>query len=332
MPKGELYRIWCERPLPAAYKPLLEGSAVAIGPASADAENPLDSLRDAHAIIAGARIRYDAAVMDKAPTLRVISRTGIGIDNVALADATVRGIAICNTPDAPTVSTAEHALTLMLAVAKHIKGSENMLHDGKKHDFFGEQNGLELDGAQLGLIGMGRIGSHVAKVAQALGMKVAVFDPFLPPERAQQLGVTLVPTLEALLGMADVISIHAPLTTETRKLINAERLAQVKPGAYLINTARGGLIDEAALVAALESGKLRGVGLDVFDPEPPDPNNPLLHRDDVIATPHIASATTAGKDRLWRTAIEQALQVLRGERPRGLCNPEVWVTMQQKNL
>jgi D-3-phosphoglycerate dehydrogenase / 2-oxoglutarate reductase len=332
MSKGELFRIWFERPLPKAYQPLLEGFAVAIGPTSVEAENPFASLPGAHAIIAGSRIRYDGKLMDQAPTLRVISRTGIGIDNIVLADATARGIAICNTPDAPTVSTAEHAVTLLLAVTKHLRRSQMMLLDGKKHDFFSEQNGLELNGAQLGLVGMGRIGSRVAKAAQALGMKVAVYDPFLPPERADEMGVTLVSALESLLGMADVLSIHAPLTDETRKLINADRLAQLKPGAYLINTSRGPLIDEPALIAALERGHLRGVALDVFDPEPPDPNNPLLHRDDVIATPHIAGATVAGKDRLWRNGIMNALQVLRGERPVGLCNPEVWVTVQQNSL
>src|SRR5438105_10830651 len=136
MSKGELFRIWFERPIPEAYKPLLEGVAVATGPTSVDAANPLASLPGAHAIIASARIRYDGILMDQSSTLRVISRTGIGIDNIVLADATSRGIAICNTPDGPTVSTSEHALTLLLAVTKHLKRSERMFHDGKKHDYF----------------------------------------------------------------------------------------------------------------------------------------------------------------------------------------------------
>jgi D-3-phosphoglycerate dehydrogenase len=127
-----------------------------------------------------------------------------------------------------------------------------------------------------------------------------------------------------VLQSADIISLHAPLTDETRHLINAERLAQMKPGAYLINTARGGLVDERALIEALESGHLHGAGLDVFEHEPPNPSSPLLHRDDVIATPHIAGGTAASKGRLWSVAITQALQVLRGERPSHLVNPEVW--------
>jgi D-3-phosphoglycerate dehydrogenase / 2-oxoglutarate reductase len=325
-----LFRIWFERPLPPTYAHMLDGIAIAVGPGSANADNPLSMLPGAEAIIASARIRYDGVLLDQAPTLRVISRTGIGIDNISLPDATVRGVVVCNTPDAPTISTAEHAIMLLLAVTKQLKGAERMLHDGIKHDFFGEHSGVELNGLQLGLIGLGRIGSRVAGVALALGMKVAVFDPFVAPERAQQLGVTMVPTLEALLGMADIVSLHAPLTDETRHLINAERLAQMKPGAFLINAARGGLVDEPALIAALDSGQLRGAGLDVFDPEPPDPNNPLLHRAEVVCTPHIAGATAAGKDRLWRTAITQALQVLRGERPQNVCNPEAWMSLQKR--
>ncbi len=323
-----MYRIWFERPMPAQYALMLEGVATAAWPKSTAFEDVQDTLPGSHAVIAGARIRWDSSVMGIVPSLRVISRTGIGIDNISLPDATAHGIAICNTPDAPSISTAEHAITLMMAVAKHLKRAERALQEGGKRDFFGEHEGLELDGTQLGLVGLGRIGSRVAKVAKALGMKVAVFDPYIPPARAAELGVTQVQDLDTLLGMADVVSLHVPVSAETRHLINAERLAKMKPGAYLINTARGGLVDEAALIRALEAGHLRGAGLDVFDPEPPAPNNPLLHRDDVVTTPHIASSTTAGKDRLWRTAISQALQVLRGERPPNLCNPEVWESVR----
>jgi D-3-phosphoglycerate dehydrogenase len=310
--------------MPDVYAPMLEGFAVAIGPTSADSDQPLAGLADAQAIIAGSRIRYDGALMDQAPGLRVIARSGIGIDNLSLPDATARGVAVCNAPDGPTISTAEHAIALLMAATKFLKRNENNLRDGRKHDFFGENQGLELAGQQLGLVGMGRIGSRVARVARAMDMNVVVYDPYISAERAAELGVTLVPTLEALLSTSDVVSLHSPATPETRHLINARSLARMKPGAFLINTARGALIDESALIQALDSGRLAGAGLDVFDPEPPDLENPLLHRDNVIATPHIASATGAGKDRLWRTAIAQAIQVLRGERPPHLLNPEVW--------
>ena len=319
-----LFRVWAERPVANKYRVLFDGIAEVVDPGPLD--NPLSTLPGAHAIIASARIRYNAALMAQVPTLRVIARTGIGIDNISLADATAHKVMICNTPDGPTVSTAEHAITLIMAATKHVKRGERMLGDGRKHDFFSEHNGLELDGRQLGLIGLGRIGSRVAKVMKAVGMAVAVYDPFVSPERAAELGVTLMPNLEDVLRVADVVSVHAPLTPETKHLINAATLAQMRQGAYLVNTARGGLVDETALIEALEAGRLQGVGLDVFDPEPPDQKNPLLHRDDVICTPHIAGATVAGKERLWRNAIGQILMAFRGERPTHLCNPEVWET------
>lgn len=322
--RSDLYRIWFERPLPPEYAPLLEGIAVAVMPASATPDTTVIALPGAHAIIASSRLRYDGALMDRVPTLRVIARTGMGVDNISMHEATLRGIAVCNVPGGPTISTAEHAITLMLAVAKHLKRSERMLQRRGRTDFFNEYRGLEVYGLRLGLIGLGRIGSRVAEMATALSMVVAAFDPFVPPDRAAELGVDLVPTLEALLCTADIVSVHAPLVDETYRLINADRLAQMKPGAILVNTARGRLVDEAALLDSLESGHLGGAGLDVFDPEPPAPDNPLLHRDDVIATPHIAAATGASKDRLWRAAIGQVLQVLRGERPPHLVNPEVW--------
>lgn len=319
-----MYNIWLERTLPARFAPLLEGIARPIGVASEAPDNPFENLAQAHAIIAGGRIAYDAALMDQALQLRVISRTGIGVNNVVIAEATARGIAVCNTPEAPTISTAEHAVGLMFSVAKRIKRSELELRRGGKVDFLTDYDGLELYGRCLGLIGLGRIGGHVARLAQGIGMQVVAFDPYISTERAAELGVTLQPSIEEVLGSADVISLHVPLTPETQGLMNAERFALMKPDAIFINAARGGLVDEGALLAALESGRLWGAGLDVFTIEPPQPDHPLLGRDDVVATPHIAGATRAGKDRMWRGAIANALQVLQGERPEHLVNPEVW--------
>jgi len=321
----EMYKIWFERTLPPVYASLLNGVAVAVGAASETPETPFAALEDAQAIIAGGRIRYNATLMDLAPHLRVISRTGIGLDNVSIPDATVRGIAVCNAPDAPTISTAEHTIALMFAVARQLKWSDRALRRGGKIDFFNQYNGLELRGARLGVIGLGRIGSRVAKLAMALEMTVMAFDPFISVEQAREIGVELAPTLEEMLPGVDVLSLHMPLTPKTRGTMNAKRLAQMKSGAILINAARGGLVDEAALLDALKRGHLRGAGLDVFASEPPAPDNPLLNRDDVIVTPHIASATGAGKDRLWRAAIIQALQALQGERPAHLVNPEIWL-------
>jgi phosphoglycerate dehydrogenase-like enzyme len=249
----------------------------------------------------------------------------MGTDNISLPDASARGILVCYAPQAPSISTAEHAVTLLLAVAKRLKPVGRSLQQGEKTDYFTDYDGIELHGLTLGLVGIGHIGGRVAGIARALGMSVVAFDPYAPNDRARALGVELAPDLDALLQTADAISLHAPLTAETRHLIDAHTLARCKHGVILVNTARGGLVDEAALLAALEQGRVRGAGLDVFETEPPSPDNPLLQRDDVVATPHIAGATGASKDRLWRTAITQALQVLREERPPHLANPEVWL-------
>jgi D-3-phosphoglycerate dehydrogenase len=308
--------------MPPAYASLLDGIGVAVGPG--DPAKPLDTLVGANAVVASALVRYNGELLDQLPTLRVIARTGIGVDNIVIADATARGVAVCNVPDGPTISTSELTLALILATTKQIKRVERDLRLGGEQDHFGQYRGIELYNSRLGLIGLGRIGSRVAKFAQAIGMIVSAYDPLVSPERAAELGVELSPSLEALLASSDVVSLHLPSTPETRRFMNAERLAQMKRGAYLINAARGALVDETAVLHALDSGLLSGFGADVFDPEPPNLDNPLLYREDVVATPHIASATAASRDRLWRGAITQALQALRGERPPNLLNPEVW--------
>ncbi len=319
-----MYRIWVERSIPPAYMTLLDNVAEIIGCAWETPEAPLKRLSQAQGIIAGSRIQYDASFMVQAPDLRVVSRGGIGLDNVDIPAATARGIAVCNAPEAPTISTAEHTILLLLSVAKRLKSIERKLQSGSALDFYSEHTGVELRGRVLGLIGLGRIGSEVAKMAAGLGMKVIVYDPFVSAERVAILGVEIAPTLETVLGSADFVSLHLPLTDKTRRLINAETLRLMKPGSHLINCGRGGLVDETALLSALERGHLAGAGLDVFEKEPPPPDHPLLKRDDVIGTPHLASATGAAKDRSWRAAITQALQTLQGIRPPHLVNPEVW--------
>lgn len=319
-----MHKIWFERSLPAEHSHWIQGRAEALGPANATPDNPLVALPGAQAIVAAARVRYDGALMDRAPGLLVIARTGVGYDNITVADATERGICVCNAPDAPTISTAEHAIALLLATTRHLKKCDRAMKQGGKVDFLNDYGGLELWDRVLGLVGLGRIGTRVARMAKAIGMKVLVYDPYIAANRAQELGFDLAGSLDDLLRAADVVSLHLPLSAETRHLINARTLALMKPGSYLVNAARGGLVDEAALLAALESSHLAGAGLDVFDPEPPRPDHPLLHRDDVIATPHIASATSAGRKRLWEGALSQVFQVLSGERPPHLLNPESW--------
>ena len=322
-----MYRIWFEKETPSQYQHLFESVAQGISPGSQVDIDPYHQIESADAVMAGGRT-YDAAAMDRAGRLLIIARTGIGYDKVDIEAATARSIAVVNAPDAPTVSTAEQAIALMVTVARSIKRVENelgrMLKSGESKDIWGEYTALEMNGKQLGLVGLGRIGGHVAGIAKAIGMKVVAYDPYINSERVRQLEVERVLSLEDLLARSDVVSLHLPLNVETYKMMNAERFAQMKAGAVFINVSRGGHVDETALTAALDSGHLFGAGLDVTDPEPPLVDSPLLNRDNVVITPHIASATVVGRRRLFVHAIEQVLQALRGERPPHLINPEVW--------
>lgn len=325
-----MYGFWCERPMPSEFVGFLEDVGTVIGSGSVSTSGFWEATdqQQVHVIVASASSLFDDAFMAKVPNLKVISRTGIGVDKVAVGAATARGIAVCNAPDVPTRATAEHAITLMLAVTKHLHSVDRALEKGERRDFYSEHRAVEIEGLRLGVVGLGRIGQKVAQYGRGLGMLVSGYDPYLSPERFAALHIEYAPTLESLLNVADVVSLHLPATPDTLGLMNATRLAQMKQGAYLINTARGSLVDEKALLAALESGHLHGAGLDVFEPEPPSPDNPLLHRPDVVATPHIAGVTQTSRDNFWREAIGQAVQVLKGIKPLNLVNPEVWWRFQ----
>lgn len=326
-----MFRIWFERDMPEHVAATIAGLAVPIGPGTATPHDLLSSVGEAEAIIASSLVTYDGPAIDRAAHLRVIARTGIGVDKIDLKAATDRGIAVCNTPDAPTVSTAEHTITLLLSVAKRIGGAQAALRSGGR-DFFGLHDGREVSGKVLGLVGIGRIGTKVARIASGLNLTVIAYDPFVEATAAAEAGIVLVDSLDRLLTDADVVSLHVPLTSDTEQLMNAEHIARMKPGAILVNTARGSLVDHDALLAALDSGRLFGAGLDVTDPEPLPPNHPLLYREDVVVTPHVAAATAAGKARLYESAVTQALQVLHGEYPKHLVNPDVWPIRRQDLL
>ncbi len=258
--------------------------------------------------------------MDRAPRLRILSRIGVGYDNIDIQAATKRNIMVTNTPYGPTRSTAEHTVALIFAVAKTIGYADREVRAGKWHSQFFALKGMELHHRVLGLVGLGRIGSLVAQMMQAFGMRVIAYDPLKRTDDTSLSVAHPVNDLDDLLAQSDIVSLHAPSTSETRHLINEERLRKMKRGAILINTARGSLIDEIALAHALERGHLAGAGLDVFEREPIDQGNPLLRLDNVVFTDHIASHTWAGHHRLYEMAIRHVLQGLRGERPDGLLN------------
>jgi phosphoglycerate dehydrogenase-like enzyme len=314
MAEGPL--LYLDRELPEAMMTALARRARLSGPEPA-------AMATAEGIIAGAT-RWDGARMDLCPVARVLSRSGIGYDSVDLAAATARGIAVCIAPDAPTVSTAEHAVALLLAAAKSLAENQARLRAGPC-DHFGLCRSVELEGCTLGLVGYGRIARRVGRVGASLGMTVIAHDPYLEP--AADIEVELVP-FDELLARSDAISVHAPLTQGpdgTRGLFGAEAFARVRPGVLFVNTARGPLVDQDALVAALDAGQVGSAALDVTDPEPLPVDHPLLNRDDVIVTPHIASATGAGRLRLYEHAVDNALGVLAGLPPATclVVNPEV---------
>lgn len=280
-------------------------------------------LAEAAAAIVGG-IRWDAARFDLAPELRVLARTGIGVDAVDLAEATRRGVMVANTPDGPTVSTAEHTMALLFTVAKTIGPHQDRLRRATG-DYAIVSTATELDGLTIGLLAYGRIARRVARIAAGIGMRVIVCDPYLGPDGVptDDPAAPEVVDFDQLLSRSDVLSLHAPLTEETAAVMDRETFARCRPGVIFLNAARGGLVDHDALVEALDSGRVRAAGLDVTDPEPLEPDHTLLHRENVVVTPHIASSTEIGRDRMLSMAIEQALLVLDGGQPTHLVNPDV---------
>ncbi len=275
------------------------------------------------ALLASSLVQYDGAIMDTLPNLRIISRTGIGYDNVNLADATARGILVTNTPDGPTESTAEHTVAMLLALAKRLKQGDANMAEGKWGPRAGTIIGVEVKDKTLGLVGLGRIGKRVANICRlGLEMKVIAYDPFVTAEQGAAIGVEMT-DLDSVVSRADFLSVHVPATPETRHLVNRERIATMKDGAFVLNMARGPLVDEAALLEALDSGKLMGAGLDVFDPEPPAVTSRLRNHPLIIATPHTAGLTVEGRERIEVMAVERVLAYFRGETPPDVVNREV---------
>lgn len=271
----------------------------------AEAIEPYDAL------IVRSQTKVTDEVLERAASLRVIGRAGIGLDNVDVESATRRGIMVVNAPQSNIISAAEHTMALLLAQARNIPQAAAALRAGRWER--GRFQGVELHGKTLGVIGLGRVGTMVAQRAQAFGMRVVAFDPFVSKERAKAVAVDLMPNLEGLLVQSDFITVHLPRSAETEGLIGERELALVKEGARIVNTSRGGIVDERALVNALRDGRLGGAALDVFAEEPPPPAHPLLVYEQVVATPHLGASTQEAQDKAGTAIAEMVRLALRGD-------------------
>jgi D-3-phosphoglycerate dehydrogenase len=258
------------------------------------------ALREADGCIVRSGTRLTADVLAEPGKLRAIARAGVGVDNIDVAAATRRGIVVMNTPGGNTVSTAEHAVALITALARHVPAADASMKAGKWDR--GKFVGTQLAGKTLGIVGVGRVGREVARRAVAMDMRVLGLDPFLTPERAAEIGVEKIASLDELLPRCDFLTVHVPGGEETKGLIGPEQIAKLKKGARVVNCARGGIIDEAALAAALTSGHVAGAAIDVFDPEPPPADNPLAKVANVILTPHLGASTLEAQDAVAREA------------------------------
>src|SRR5438067_6808969 len=267
-----------------------------------------DAMRAADGMIVRSGTKVTAQLLDNPGKLRAIVRAGVGVDNIDVAAATRKGIVVMNTPGGNTISTAEQTITLMMALARHIPAADASLRQNKweRTKFVGTQ----LAGKTLGVIGLGRVGREVARRAVGLDMKVLGFDPFFSPDFAGKLGIETAADLASLLPKIDFLTVHTPLSPETTNLIGAAQIAAMKKGARLLNCARGGIINEEALVAALESGHLAGAAVDVYVQEPPPADHPLLKLPNVVVTPHLGASTTEAQESVALEAAQLLIDYL----------------------
>lgn len=282
-----------------------------------DAEELRKEIVGATAVIVRSATTIDSKVIDAARDLRVIGRAGVGVDNIDVDHATNRGIVVVNAPQSNIVSAAEHTIALLMALARRIPEADRSVHAGLWER--GSFTGTELNGKTLGVLGLGRVGQLVAKRAAGLGMSVVAHDPYIANTAAERLGIELL-DLDSLLAGSDVVTLHLPMTSETAGIIGSRELGLMKVGAYLVNTARGGLVDERALATAIESERIAGAGLDVFADEPPASDHPLLRLDRVITTPHLGASTGEAQERASVMICEAVLAVLEGQFPSDAIN------------
>jgi D-3-phosphoglycerate dehydrogenase len=279
-------------------------------------EEIISTIGDYEALVVRSQTQVSAKVIEAGKKLQVIARAGVGIDNIDVEEATRRGIVVVNAPTGNAISAAEHTIALMLSLARHIPQANAMLKSGvwRRSDFMG----TEVRDKTLGIIGLGNIGSEVARRARGLEMKLTAYDPFISVDYAHNLQVELVP-LEQLLKESDFITLHLPLTASTKAFIGAKELALVKPAVRIINTARGGLIDEKALAKAVKEKRVAGAAIDVFSSEPAT-KSVLFENDDIIVTPHLGASTTEAQAMAAKDIAKQIIDVFKGQPTRYAVN------------
>ena len=262
------------------------------------------------ALLVRSQTRVTARILEAGSALKVVGRAGVGVDNIDLQAATSRGVIVINAPDGNTITTCEHTFAMMMAVARHIPQAyaKTVTGDWDRKSFLG----VELRGKKLGVVGMGRIGSEVAKRAKAFGMDILGYDPFLTEEKAEKLGVTLA-SVDDIVRNADFMTVHTPLTPETRHMIGAEQFKVMKRGMRIVNCARGGIVDEYALVDAVNEGIVAGAAFDVFEEEPPAADHPFLGHPKIVVTPHLGASTVEAQENVAIDVSEQVLHILRNE-------------------
>lgn len=322
-----MFKIFVTRQIPGkAFDKLKDAGEVTVNPYARPVtlEELIMGIKDADALLCLLNDHIDARVMDAAPKLKVVSNYAVGFDNIDVASATERGIVIANTPsDEVSESVAEFTWSLLLALSRRVvEGDEygrRGAYRGWEPDIF---LGHNVYGKTLGVIGLGRIGTMVARRAKGFNMNVLYNKRERDEKAERELGIEFA-EMDTLLDTSDMVSLHVPLTPETRHLIGADQLSKMKPEAYLINTARGGIVDEHALVAALKRGTIAGAGLDVHENEP-EMNPELILMENVILTPHIASATVEVREKMTEQAVDAIVKVLSGQKPENLVNPEIW--------
>ena len=288
----------------------------------------IEALKNCEGLIVRSETKVTADLLEAAGSLRVIGRAGVGVDNIDVPAATMRGVVVMNAPDGNTITTAEHTIALLISLARSIPQANSSLKSGKweRKKFIG----VELQGKTLGIVGLGRIGRVVASRARAMGMSIVAYDPFIAQDQARDLEIELAP-LDEVYARADFLTVHTPLTAETRGIIDREVLAKMKPGARIINCARGGLVDEEALSEAIKSGRIAGAAIDVFTQEPPPADHPLLALDQVIVTPHLGASTTEAQEGVAFTVAEQMRDYLLTGALRGAVNVPM-VGLKELNL